>query len=523
MKRVLFIIVTVLAISCTMSDIDLQSVALDSLTPEEAQMEFAEILSKALSQNQDLREFIKSESLRQFDMDYDVFYPYIKDLVVRESKSFRDILLQYTTEEIITDIEEKLPLLTIYVPDYSWIGAFYPEKWDVTDDEIVVAVKHNDDLKILYDGEVVGILGENQYADFPLVIIKNNERLVVNDCATKSGECQYRFISDAFDSRLNQVKPKAADWTYSYETIYNIPDPDNYVTASELDSQVIDAFEEYGTTVGRYHRDYIYYGITNENPSGIHNNNYKEYLYKIKFSRSTNGALYDTASGSYIDGNFPDKYENKGKNNKYTADELRDLDFRIEGNLELHIIATLGTKDGTVIEEEDIYTVAMNELFDFDKVYIGERETTMFLWRNKYTYTINKYCLVPKWYTLNKPLSLGMSDYWNLSQTTPYIKIKAMEWDPGETITESSSFTISMSTNTTSETSSGSTKNGYGTTMGLSQTYTYSQSYVNNSDLLGEDYVSFTDSIILAKENGKYKINVHTFGDLEIMILPKHI
>ena len=246
-------------------------------------------------------------------------------------------------------------------------------------------------------------------------------------------------------------------------------------------------------------------------------------MYKIKFSRSTNGALYDTASGSYIDGKFPDKYENKGKNNKYTADELRDLDFRIEGNLELHIIATLGTKDGTVIEEEDIYTVAMNELFDFNKVYIGERETTMFLWRNKYTYTINKYCLVPKWYTLNKPLSLGMSDYWNLSQTTPYIKIKAMEWDPGETITESCSFTISMSTNTTSETSSGSTKNGYGTTVGLSQTYTYSQSYVNNSDLLGEDYVRFTDSIILAKENGKYKINVHTFGDLEIMILPKHI
>ena len=120
-------------------------------------------------------------------------------------------------------------------------------------------------------------------------------------------------------------------------------------------------------------------------------------------------------------------------------------------------------------------------------------------------------------------MSLGISECWNLSQTTPYIRIKVIEWDPGETITQTYSFTISMSTNTTSETTIGDTKNGYGTTMGSSQTYTYSKSYVNSSELLGEDYVVFTDPVILSTEGGKYKVNVYTFGDLDMMILPRHI
>ena len=65
------------------------------LTAAEAQSKFARILSKAVSGSVEVRRFLKDEALKQFDNDYDVFYPYVKDKVVQGSQTFRDILLSY--------------------------------------------------------------------------------------------------------------------------------------------------------------------------------------------------------------------------------------------------------------------------------------------------------------------------------------------------------------------------------------------------------------------------------------------
>lgn len=52
------------------------------LTATEAQSKFARILSKAVSGSVEVRRFLKDEALKQFDNDYDVFYPYVKNKVV---------------------------------------------------------------------------------------------------------------------------------------------------------------------------------------------------------------------------------------------------------------------------------------------------------------------------------------------------------------------------------------------------------------------------------------------------------
>lgn len=523
MKRLFFIYFVFLAISsCTKHNIESQNACTIEFTPDEAKVEFAVVLSKAISQEKNLREFIKQEALKQFDMDYDVFYPYVKESMVNDTFSFRDLLLKYTTKETLEQIEKALPLLTIYVPDYSWIGAFSPEMWDTNDDEVVVALKEDDDLKIRYNGDVVGVIEENQFADFPLLVIKDNERLIVNTCDTRSGDCSYHFISDAFDASLNNIQTRVDRDNY-YEQLYDIEEVGNYLSASELDSKVIAAYNEFGEMPGRYHRDYIYYGITNENSSGIYNNYYKEYIYKIKFSNANGGGLYDTTSGDYIDGHFPEPITKYREKNKLTIDELKDLDLRIEGKLELRVYAVMGTKNGEALTAEDTYNVALDELFAVDKVYVEERGTNIVLWRRKYVYSINQTCLVPIWYTLNKPLELPVDDSWNLSQSTPYIKIRIEEWDQGETKSRTEEFSISMANNASTETTEEGHKIGYGTTTTTTYKDTYTYSYVNSSEVFGEAFVKFTDPIIASKEGDKYRINVYTFGDMDAMILPRHI
>lgn len=84
MKRLFFIYFVFLAISsCTKHNIESQNACTIEFTPDEAKVEFAVVLSKAISQEKNLREFIKQEALKQFDMDYDVFYPYVKESIVK--------------------------------------------------------------------------------------------------------------------------------------------------------------------------------------------------------------------------------------------------------------------------------------------------------------------------------------------------------------------------------------------------------------------------------------------------------
>lgn len=85
-----------------------------------AQKEFAKILSSALYGEPDLRAFLKNEALKEFDMDYDVFYPYTKDAVVYGNRTFKDILISYSEDPLSLDrIEAVIPKLTILVPDWS--------------------------------------------------------------------------------------------------------------------------------------------------------------------------------------------------------------------------------------------------------------------------------------------------------------------------------------------------------------------------------------------------------------------
>lgn len=99
--------------------------------------EFAGILSKAVAARQDVRDFLKKESLKEFDKNYDVLYALVCDEMIGD-ETFRDVLVSYSSEEAVSDIENALPLLNIYNARIDVLEV-YPEKMDVADNEIPVA------------------------------------------------------------------------------------------------------------------------------------------------------------------------------------------------------------------------------------------------------------------------------------------------------------------------------------------------------------------------------------------------
>ena len=116
----------------------------------EAQKSFAKILSVAAVKDKALRLFLKSEAEKQYDKDYDVFYPFVKDKIVKGNKTFREILASYASEKEITTIENSVPLLTIMIPNLSAFEAFSIEKWDVSDDQIAVTYVKDNDKSVFY-------------------------------------------------------------------------------------------------------------------------------------------------------------------------------------------------------------------------------------------------------------------------------------------------------------------------------------------------------------------------------------
>lgn len=109
------------AVSCSSDDIDMQGTSInkvaqaDTLSKEQAMTEFSQVLSKAVTQNAEVRDFIKAQALKRFDNGYDVFYPLVKDLPLEDGRTFKEVLSQYAPSASSLDkIEQAVPLLNVH-------------------------------------------------------------------------------------------------------------------------------------------------------------------------------------------------------------------------------------------------------------------------------------------------------------------------------------------------------------------------------------------------------------------------
>lgn len=266
------------------------------LSITEAQQSFAKVLSKAVFQSEEVRTFLKSEALAQFDNDHDIFYPFVKDKIVTGDRTFRDVLLSYcNNEDELIQIEESLLLLNILVPDLTWIGEFSAANWDIHDNEVVVICRDDDDNTLYENGESIGNLPLNEVPGFPCLVIKNNERLKVSNSTTRAGYAKYEFINDIFNAEMNLVQTR--DWTE--ERDLETPDYQNsLLEKSQVPSIVKEAWSVYQGAKNTYERDYIYYRISPDNPTGVLNRNIRETLYRFRINPSAYAKIADQ-TGTY--------------------------------------------------------------------------------------------------------------------------------------------------------------------------------------------------------------------------------
>ena len=492
---------------------------LDQVT---AQKKFAKALSKAVSNSLEVRKFLKTEAMAQFDNDYDIFYPLVKNKIVCDNQSLRDILLSYCKDENeLIQIEQSLPLLNILVPDLSLFWDFNAEKWNVGDKEVSVICRDDKDNTLYEDGENIGKMTTGDIPDFPCLVVKNNERMKVSSVNTRSGEATYEFLSDAFDG--SKRKPQ----TRHYEEDINLQpteDLEAYVNGSEIMESVKNAWNEFKNVPNAYQRDYIYYGITKENKPGTLNRYIREKLYRFRIAANAYSAINDPTQDPTL--------QNTQKNKGYLTNEEIIQKIWTDGNFEFHFKSYISGEDSKEAMEISLkFTINPRDVFSLEKIHLKHKNSTAFR-QSKNFYTVDAKNLKSKWIYPERvdknANNLVFTLPWDLYNKSLSIFMFVEEWDKGQTITQEKSV-VSEFVNKADFSIEGSgsigkvslsTKLGYG----FSHTKTVSnkatiQTTVE-SDPLGTLYFQYNDPIIRDEINGTYKLYNVSSGSVVATLLP---
>lgn len=492
-----------LCMSCQKDIVVESSIESNQLKSEE---EFASILSKALYENVDLRQFIHDEALKQFDKDYDVFYPWTKDKLVNNKESFRDILVDCSSETAISSIEKEMPLLNILVPDWGWFGAFSVNSWNVEDNDIVVSSGSSTTGHRLYhNGVFLGDLEHGLFPEYPVLIVKNNERMRLAT-ETKSNTTQYEFVDDNYNPG---IETKGREIVTSY--IFPSTSPgSNFVDLSSFTikcPESISAWNEYGFDPYGAQRNYIYYSIPRGSNQGLEQNpKIRESVMAIR--------LHNVNCMENDESNDPKLNQVTKMDSEYpTTDDIINAIWS-DGQLEIQLYATTVKNGNVVVLNSSAIPVSGKDIFDITKIQLDYYHKTWFASR-KYVYIPDQNNLEPKWYYLPTPLKFNI---WNPSESSSIINIHAYEID------ESTTKTV---TDTIKEQDGISASGKVGDKFSFSFNYgadertrQYSYTINKSSDDLGETQIHFNDYVIRSISDSQCELQYYSTAQLDFILVP---
>ena len=502
-------IVVIFSLLCTISSCSKEDYVLtDSGTCELSTKEqFAELLSAATTNSEELRCFIKKEALRQYDKDYDVFYPFVKDRIVYEEKTFRDCLLDYVDEKSLLKIENDNPFLTIYVPDWEWLGAFSINDWDPSNDDLFVGTADNNSIHRLFsNGSYFGTINKGEIPDFPVMIIKDNERMTLTQPATRAEMPVYSFVDEAFNNSSIETRVTAEE----SRRYFTVNPGSNYVSKSDfttISPESISAWKEYGDDAYESQRNLIYFNAKKNENKGLINPKIREGIMAIK--------LIDT-NCIEEDEKDPHLQKAKKKRSDFSDEDLLE-EIWSEGNLEIKFhVTTLDQNNQSIVLCNNALSVKPKELFDVSSIKSHFYHKSTFTPR-EFVYLPTKSDLVPKWYYLPDVLKF---DYWNLSKESTALSIYVYEIDAE--ITDEVELNESL---TKQNSISFGAKIGGKYELNFdfnAPTSTVTHKYIvkKGSDTLGDTVLYYNDYIIKSETTDKYELNYYSTGKINFIIVP---
>jgi len=386
---------------------------------KEVSMEkFTGILSKATYEREDVRDFLKKEAIAQFDKNYDVFYPLVKGKNIG-GETFRNILISYSSEVEIEEIEKNVPFLNILIPKIAFFDV-NPEDLDTTDKEIPVAISKNRVMALYLNGKKDFEVEKGQIPNFHTFVVNENTRVIpiedlnpqagvgVQENITGINGSSYAFKSPNYDGTKANIQPFS-------------------VVKKDPGQRAIDAYKYFYKNDGSINqkslqRDYIYYGITPQNREGSLNRYVSEYLSFIEVSPSLYFRISDQiGTGSQND----DPYIKEWETNEYKRGlSLKELIGRMwsSGSYNFVFEITRSNNDETISVR---IPLRPDEIWDFNIQH--RRQHGSFWKRSRNFYWINPADFTSKRVNLSdRNASLGK---WNLSEESLYRFVDVYEED----------------------------------------------------------------------------------------------
>ena len=474
-KNLMMLALFALMASCTKDESIPNAVKMETPTFTDAgyqrKVYLAKTLAKALT-SPDVRSFLRKEALKTFDNDYDVLYALVRDKEVARKGTFEEVLSSYAdSKEHFKKVIEEEPLLTIYVPELAKWDAI---KWDTDKEVPIVAIRNEhrekESTKVLaFDkNETVSYLDYDIEPNVPVLVIKDNERILVNNesnnrlrsanedemnlYVTSTSKGELVFSSGVFKNDRRKATMRSGAVILPYR-----PYDDQYLQrgtfANALREMPLKASEETSESP----RDYIYYGIST-----------RRNITKGEFKGN---AVNEHICAFYI--------ENPHSLN-YIADAERDNPTNwVEGRLEFYLDILFTGQDGKITDLRKIFTCKTSDLF-------GHNHKGEFVSYCYYFNDVNGIKIAP----------------WDMQKYGDTWKIHIYEYDPGVQITRNVQVSSTFSSNFSVE--AGATlfkvvKIGAkgGRSKSTTKTNTTQIVTTDTSDDLGEAILSFSDPIIL--------------------------
>lgn len=435
---------------------------------------FSVALAKSLNDFVEVRRILKEESSRTFLEDNEILYQSVKNVNVIDGKTFSEIIESYLdNKQDLELLDQLVPKLCIYVPQLPE-NSFSAETWNIESEVPLVGInKPNSNDVTIFDSSDNSFLLEAEYIPgFPVVVVKETKKLITPETPNlynKGGFKVYEFSGNKYrflDDNLDKSIVGKVD--------------SNVRSATDLDPVVTNAYYinnsypiyggSYHIGEGGWHRDYIYYRISNSSATGRFIPDFTEKIRSFKLM-GDGMTLYNRLADQTADPRII-----TGSSTGWTA-----------GGFLFKVKVILSKKDGTSEEIIKYFTAAPTSLF----TVTYKSQTKWF----KKVYSIETVTVKPE------PIALNVDLFgWDIYTYATSFKLIIEEEDMTQTVqrTETRSVEFASNFETSVEGTIEILKIGkkFGGSLKLSRSQTTQVSYTEGNDDLGHVIVNFEDDVV---------------------------